>query len=184
MICTRSPFVDCSTRPGKIRPSATASRSLLACQHPLDPHSYFHGRLVNPKDAAESQSLTLEKGWKLVPDWAPADGAGTRPGFVNVPTLVAEEAGATFKFRFKGTAVGLFVASGPDTGRVDFRVDDGDWKSEELYTQWSSFLHLPWAKMLASELAAGDHVLELKVDDAADSKSKGHAIRIVYLLVN
>lgn len=163
---------------------STGGTNPHALPAPIDPHSYFHGKLVSPKDAVDSQSAMLEKGWKLVPDWKPADGAGTRPGFVNVPTLVAEEAGATLKFKFHGTAVGLFVASGPDTGKAEFRIDNGDWKSEELFTVWSPHLHLPWAKMLAPDLAAGDHVLELKVAETADPKSKGHAMRIVYLLVN
>jgi sialidase-1 len=80
--------------------------------------------------------------------------------------------------------VGLFVASGPDTGKATFRVDNGEWKTEELFTVWSPHLHLPWAKMLASELSRGDHVLELKVDENAAPQSKGHALRVIYLLVN
>jgi sialidase-1 len=151
---------------------------------PLDPNSYFRGQLVSPKDAVESKAVIIEQGWRLVSEWEPSDGAGTRPGFVKVPTLVAEEAGATLKFKFSGTGVGLFVASGPDTGTVEFRVDQGEWQTQELFTQWSPQLHLPWAKMLASEVPAGDHVLEMKVANVADPKSKGHAIRVVYLLVN
>lgn len=155
-----------------------------ALPEPLDPASYFHGRLVNPKEAVESQSVTIESGWKLLADWQPNDGKGTRPGFVNVPVLASEEIGATLKFKFTGTAVGVFVASGPDTGTAEFRVDNGDWQQQELFTQWSPSLHLPWAKILAANLVCGDHVLELKVASSTDLKSKGHAIRIVFLLVN
>ena len=151
---------------------------------PLDPFSYFRGRLANPQDLLESKSLTLDQDWKLVPAWEPIDGAGTRPGFVKVPTLVAESAGATLKLKFQGSGVGLFVASGPDTGTVEYRIDQGDWHTQELFTIWSPQLHLPWAKMLASELTAGEHLLELKVAKTADAKSKGHAIRIVHFLVN
>ncbi len=163
----------------KIDPSAVAPLPA-----PLDPHSYFYGRLVNPKDAVESQLVTFEKGWKLVDSWEPNDGAGTRPGFVKVPALVAEEAGATLKFKFVGTGIGLFVASGPDTGNVEFRIDNGEWHREELFTIWSPQLHLPWAKLLASELSPEEHRLELKVADMADPMSKGHAIRVIFLLVN
>ncbi|WP_397568167.1 GDSL-type esterase/lipase family protein [Schlesneria sp. T3-172] len=151
---------------------------------PLDPFSYFRGRLVSPADAVASQALTLEHGWKVIPKWEPGDRAGTRPGFVNVPALVAEEPGATFKFKFRGTGVGVFVASGPDTGAVEFRVDGGNWKTQELFTQWSPQLHLPWAKMLAAELDSGDHVLELKVAPGSNPASKGSAVRIIHLLVN
>ena len=155
-----------------------------ALPEPLDQFSYFRGRLISPKDAAASQSLTLDKGWKMVPEWEPQDGAGTRPGFVKVPALVAEQTGSTLKFKFSGTAVGLFVASGPDTGRIEYRIDDGPWQAQELFTQWSPHLHLPWAKVLAAELPLSDHVLELKVAEGSSEKSKGHAIRIIYLLVN
>jgi len=164
--------------------STVANPSPKGLPAPVDPFSYFRGRLISPKDAVESQSITIEKGWQLISHWEPADGAGTRPGFVKVPVLAAEEAGATLKFQFKGTAVGLFVASGPDTGTAEFRVDQGAWQTCGLFTQWSQQLHLPWAKMLASELTPGDHVLELKSANGIDARSKGHAIRIVYLLVN
>ena len=164
--------------------AAVAEQKLPPLPSPLDDHSYFHGRLVSPKDVVENKSVTMEKGWMLVPDWAPSDNAGTRPGFVKVPALVAEESGATLRFKFGGTGVGLFVASGPDTGAVEFRVDNSEWQTQELFTQWSPQLHLPWAKMLVAELAEGDHVLEMRVANATDPKSKGHAIRVIYFLVN
>ncbi len=151
---------------------------------PLDRASYFHGRLVSPVDLVDSKQLTLMDGWKLESPWVPSDKAGTRPGFVNVPALVAEQSGATMKLKFSGIGVGIFVASGPDTGMVEYRVDQGDWQQQELFTQWSPSLHLPWAKMLAADLAEGDHELELRVSNAAAPKSLGHAIRIVHFLIN
>jgi sialidase-1 len=151
---------------------------------PLDSHSYFHGRLVSPKDAMDSKAISIETGWKLIPSWEPTDGAGTRPGFVKVPALVAEESGSSLKFQFTGTGVGLFVASGPDTGGITYRVDGGQWQDLNLFTQWSPHLHLPWAKMLAAELPAGNHVLEVKIASWSDARSRGQAIRIIHLLVN
>ncbi|MBV9468494.1 MAG: prolyl oligopeptidase family serine peptidase [Abitibacteriaceae bacterium] len=145
---------------------------------PLDDKSYFRGRLVDVKAA------TLENGWTLDPAWQPTDKAGTRPGFVNVPALIAEQPGATLKLKFTGTAVGLFVASGPDAGAVEFRVDGGQTKARDLFTQWSSGLHLPWAQVLAADLPNAPHELELRVAQTANPKSKGHAVRIIYFLVN
>lgn len=163
------------------RPGEPPARTLPA---PLDVYSYFRGHLVSPQVAIDDKSLVLEKGWKLVPQWKPNDGAGTRPGFVDVPVLVAEDAGANLKFKFNGAAIGVFVASGPDAGMVDFRIDGGPWHSEELFTQWSPHLHLPWVKMLTAELPLAEHELELKVSSQAAAQSKGLAVRIVYLLVN
>jgi len=126
----------------------------------------------------------VEKGWTLVPCWHPADKAGTRAGFVNVPMLVAEQPGAVLRLRFEGKGVGLFVASGPDAGTVEYRIDGRVRGQRDLFTEWSERLHLPWAQVLAADLAPGKHELELRVLPTANPKSKGHAVRIAYFLVN
>ena len=142
----------------------------------LDPNSYFTGRLVSPAVAE------WRAGFRIDPDWHPADDAKTRDGFVSVPMLVAETPGASLQFRFEGTGAGLLVASGPDAGTVEYRIDGGSWHSLDLYTRWSSRLHLPWTQMLAEELSLGKHMLELKVAEHTNSESKGHAVRIVNFL--
>jgi sialidase-1 len=151
---------------------------------PVDSASYFFGRLVGAAEATDSGKAKLVKGWSLANPWTPNDKAGTRPGFVQCPALIAEEAGATMQYSFAGTGIGLFIAAGPDTGNIEYRIDQGEWKTQELFTQWSSGLHLPWAKMLASELQDGEHQLELRVSPTSDNRSKGHAIRIIHFLVN
>jgi lysophospholipase L1-like esterase len=151
---------------------------------PVDSASYFFGRLVGAAEAVDSGKAKLVKGWSLANPWTPADKAGTRPGFVQCPALIAEESGATMLYSFSGTGIGLFIAAGPDTGNIEYRIDQGDWRTQELFTEWSSRLHLPWAKMLASELPDGEHQLELRVSPTSDSRSKGHAIRIIHFLVN
>jgi len=151
---------------------------------PLDKSSYFFGRLVGPSEANDSKILVLDTGWEIVPRWKPDDKAGTRQGFVDVPALVANTPGSTMKLSFKGIGIGVFVAAGPDTGAIEYRVDKGNWQNQSLFTQWSSGLHLPWAKMLSSELTEGNHELELKIGDEADEKSQGHAIRIIHFLIN
>ena len=151
---------------------------------PVDSASYFFGRLVGAAEAVGSGKAKLVKGWSLANPWTPADKAGTRPGFVQCPALIAEESGATMLYSFSGTGIGLFIAAGPDTGNIEYRIDQGDWRTQELFTEWSSGLHLPWAKMLASELKDGEHQLELRVSPTSDSRSKGHAIRIIHFLVN
>lgn len=147
-------------------------------EQPLDAASYFHGRLV------DIGAATVEKGWKLDPKWHPADGAGTRAGFVDVPALVAEQPGAVLKLKFEGTAVGIFVAAGPDAGTVEYRIDGGEWATRGLYTPWSGGLHLPWAHVLAAGLTPGAHTLELRTTPAVDARSKGCAVRIMHFLAN
>ncbi|MEQ1829673.1 MAG: SGNH/GDSL hydrolase family protein, partial [Pirellula sp.] len=163
------------------KPSTVGVRELPA---PLDPSSYYFGRLVSPVEVLESNQATLGPGWKFENPWKPNDKAGTRPGFVNVPALVANETAATMKLKFKGRGIGVFIASGPDTGNIDYRIDQGEWRTKELFTQWSRGLHLPWAIMLASELKDGSHELELRVSQKSDERSIGHAIRIIHFLMN
>ena len=151
---------------------------------PLDVFSYFHGRLVSPSILFETKRLTLVSGWRMDANWKPDGKVGTRPGFVDVPALIAEAPDATAKLVFDGIGIGIFITAGPDTGNIEYRIDLGDWQKQELFTQWSPGLHLPWAKMLASELPNGAHELELRVSQTADARSKGNAIRIIHFLIN
>lgn len=141
----------------------------------LDPKSYFNGRLV---DIAEA------KGWRIDPDWAPTDKAGTRAGFVHVPMLLGETPGEECRFAFEGTAVGIFVAAGPDAGTVEFQIDGGAWRKQNLFTSWSTTLHIPWAYVLDADLPAGRHELRMRVSGGSDPKSTGHAVRVTHILAN
>jgi len=148
---------------------------------PLDKWSYSRPRLVAPGRAA------VGKGWRLVPKWRPvgrADRGGTRPGFVGVPMLIAEQAGAELTFTFEGTAVGLWIIAGPDVGVIEYRVDDGAWQQRDQFTRWSGGLHLPWTLILADELPDSKHTLTLRTTDRKNRASRGHACRIVLFCVN
>jgi sialidase-1 len=145
---------------------------------PLDPANYAQGCLVDVHGA------TPDAHWRLVEKWRPSDGAAARPGFVDVPALVADQPGATLRFKFKGTAVGIFVASGPDAGIVEWQVDGGTPATLNLFTRWSPTLHLPWAQVLAESLADAEHELTLRVSAEHDPRSKGQAVRIIHFLVN
>ncbi len=133
----------------------------------LDARSYFRGRLVN---------ITEAKGWRIDPDWTPRDQAGTRAGFVHVPMLIGETPGEECRFAFEGTAVGIFVAAGPDAGIVEFQIDGGPWRQSKLLTDWSASLHIPWAYVLDADLNPGQHELVMRV-------TAGTA-RIAHLLAN
>lgn len=145
---------------------------------PLDRFNYSHGRLAAVKQAELKSGFTYQLSWK------PTDGAGERIGFVDVPMVVAEEPGAALEFTFRGSAVGLFVAAGPDAGIIEFRIDGGTWQQQDLFTRWSSRLHLPWAYILDDELSAGEHQLAMRMSDRKHDQSQGHACRIVHFLVN
>jgi lysophospholipase L1-like esterase len=162
----------------KAAPAKDAQVEPYPLPAPLDAKSYFSGRLVPPGRGV------VEKGWTLVPRWRPNGKVGTREGFVDVPMLVAEEPGAVVRLRFEGTGAGVFVAAGPDAGVVRYEVDGKLRGTRDLFTEWSDRLHLPWAQVLAADLAPGEHEIVIRVAPTANPKSKGHAVRIVHFLVN
>lgn len=145
---------------------------------PVDGACYDAGRLV-PPDAATERS-----GFRHEPRWKPTDGAGTRPGFVDVPALVGAEPGASFVLPFAGTAVGILVAAGPDAGRIAYEVDGRRYPSLDAFTPWSKNLHLPWALVLADGLRPGPHLLKVRLLPEHAPDSKGTALRILHFLVN
>ncbi len=145
---------------------------------PLDPHSYARGRF------GAIASARLIRGFTLDPSWHPADGKGTRAGFVNVPALVGAEPGAEFEFSFEGTGAGLFITSGPDAGQIEFSIDGGDYRTTDTFTQWSPGLHLPWAVILDDELKAGPHTVKVRIGTDHDPRGTGTAVRVFHLLLN
>lgn len=129
-------------------------------------------------------AANYSNGWKLIEDWNPSDGLGTRKGFVHVPMLVATHPEATLTLNFKGTAVGMSVVSGADAGTVLYSIDNGPEKELDLYTKWSRSLHLPWYVLFGSNLKEGSHILKLRIMERKNEKSTGNACRIAHFLVN
>jgi len=145
----------------------------------LDPFSYDAGKLL-PPDAVETHV-----GFIVDPAWKNTVGGGTRKGFVDVPMLVGMNPGDSFRLSFQGSAIGVFVAAGPDAGMIEYRIDTGEWKTQDLFTRWSGSLHVPWLYMLSAELDPKiSHSLEVKIASKKNAKSKGHACRIVNFAVN
>lgn len=127
---------------------------------------------------------THDDGWILDSNWSPKDKLSTRDGFVHVPVLMSEKAGAVLSLPFKGTAVGIAVVSGADAGMIAISIDDAPYKNIDLFTPWSSQLHLPWYLLMGSDLNSGQHVLKIRILDEKNNHSLGNACRIVHFLVN
>jgi hypothetical protein len=144
----------------------------------LDPFSYINGHF-EPLEHAKKGT-----GWKLIKNWNPNDKVGTRPGFVNDPVLEASKPGATLKLKFAGTAIGLFVTSGPDAGIVEYSIDGSGFKAVDQFTQWSKQLHLPWLIMLEDELKDTKHTLILRMSADKNPGSIGNSCRIHQFAVN
>ncbi|MEN8118672.1 MAG: GDSL-type esterase/lipase family protein [Bacteroidota bacterium] len=144
----------------------------------LDVACYNNGILVPVEDVGRL------KGWSYVENWQPDDKKGTRSNYANVPMLVGEDAGKIVKFKFEGNAVGIAVAAGPDAGIIEYSIDGELWQKQDLFTRWSSYLHLPWYYTLASGLKPGKHILQLRVSKEKNQASAGRFCRIRYFFVN
>lgn len=130
------------------------------------------------------QNADLQQGWKLINEWMPKDKTFTREGFVNMPILEATVPGASLSLSFKGRAIGMAIISGPDAGNIEYSIDNGIYKAKDLYTQWSSKLHLPWYVLFAGDLQNQEHILKVRMTKNKNSGSKGTACRVVYFLLN
>jgi pimeloyl-ACP methyl ester carboxylesterase len=144
----------------------------------LDPYNYEYGKLI-PVAMEEANA-----GWKSDNDWTPDDKAATREGYVNVPMLICTEPGKILKKTLSGTAIGIAIAAGPDAGIIDYSIDGKEWKSLDLFTQWSGSLHLPWFVTLGDELKKGSHTLRIRLNKNSNPLSRGTACRIRYFYVN
>jgi sialidase-1 len=144
----------------------------------LNNNSFTNGSYLNIEKAEHNNNWVLNK------NWTPTDHTGTRDGFVNVPVLEGVKAGAELTLKFKGNAIGMAVVSGPDAGIVRYSIDNGAVQQIDLYTQWSSFLHLPWYVLFGSGLTDSMHELRLTTSNEHNKHSKGNACRIVYFLLN
>jgi hypothetical protein len=147
-------------------------------KQPLDPGSYFNGHFQGLDTAS------VKNGWKVhTPKWDSIPG-GKRSRFTSTPMLCATESGAETTVNFKGHAIGAYIVAGPDAGIVEASIDGGNFKKVDLFHRFSKGLHYPRTVMFATDLTAGDHVLKLRISDAANKDSKGHAARIIQFAVN
>ena len=145
----------------------------------LDDFCYDTGMLLSPDNVEKVNGFTMD------PKWENTVGGATRPGFVNVPMLVGKNPGDSFEFSFVGSAVGLFVIAGPDSGSVEYRINNGKWQKQDLYTKWSQGLHIPWIYMLEAELEKEKkHRLEVRLLGQKNRQSQGYSCRIVNFVIN
>jgi len=144
----------------------------------IDKFSYSNGILVEPNPPKAI------KGWEFVENWKPENDKGTRSIYVNVPMLVGDYPGKIIKFQFKGNAVGIAVAAGPDAGIIEYSVDNSDWKKQDLFTTWSQNLYLPWYLTLDSGLKNGKHTLQIRLTDEKNPESSGTKCIIRYFYFN
>lgn len=144
----------------------------------IQPTSFSAGQLLPPAAAKDTT------GWEIsVPEWDGIPG-GKRERFCAIRLLHSATPGATAELDFDGTAVGVYVVAGPDAGQLQYQIDDGEWKTAELYHRYSKGLHYPRTVMFATQLNEGTHRLRLRLSAEHHQHSKGTDARIIGFTVN
>lgn len=150
--------------------AAAVARILDASTMPVDKYSIEPHMLPDPLDEFNYESgrqfpineASKLKGFSIDEDWTPDDEVGTRPEFVHIPVLAADN-GGSLTFEFDGRAVGIYCICGPNAGTIEYSIDRKEWKSIDSHTEWCDSVHLPWVYMFAEDLDPGHHELRLKV---------------------
>lgn len=144
---------------------------------PIDEFAFSKGIYVAPADIKDLDGFTL------IEDCDPRAngvGGGVRPGYHGIDMLVGDEPGDQFSHTFTGSAVGLVVVAGRDAGKIDYRIDGGDWQTLDVGTRHKG-LHLPRLHVLFDELdPEQSHTLTIKLN----ASDKPTACRIAYLAIN
>jgi len=143
----------------------------------IDEKSYHRGNFLSPENSS-NEFWT----WS-VPDWKNIPG-NFRNTFSGLKLLCCDATNRETKISFRGSALGVYVLSGPDAGIIEVSVDGGLWQSHDLYHRYSSGLHYPRTVMLFSDLKAGNHVARIRIKENSNKASKGSSARILQFTVN
>lgn len=146
--------------------AATGPRPALPKPLTADPFEYAH--------LVEVSTLKAE-------GWTADDKAATK---FFPQSVAADKPGTELKFTFEGTAIGLFWVIAPDSGDIEWTIDEqparraSSWDSYALRFSRKNYV------ILSDTLPAGSHQLTVRVLAGHNEKSTGTAVRIGGLLVN
>ncbi|PYI56231.1 SGNH/GDSL hydrolase family protein [Paenibacillus flagellatus] len=142
----------------------------------IDPFCYERGSMPEPAAAAdEAAGFRTVKGWtaERTCNWSPP-----------ADIVVGDRPGDSLRFRFSGTAAGVSLLAGMDTGRLDVSIDGEPYRTIELFDEYCPKFYRPKIAMLAKGLDPGEHTVSLRVSEGRHEGSEGTAVRLLRLLVN
>lgn len=132
------------------------------------------------KDSLHGARLVEVKPDPASPQWLPE--AQPPPG-VPAIGLSSDTPGATIAIPFKGDTIGIYFTLGPDTGNLDYKIDNGEYQTLAPFDAWSQYYRIAYG-ILAARLENTDHTLTLRIRPDRDPGSKGTRTRLHYLMVN
>ena len=131
----------------------------------------------------------MEKAMCVPYEWGKADAGWTfgqqspSDRFYHIATC--DTPGAVLSFAFKGSQVGVFTLIGPDTGNIEYAIDDGGWQLLNDFDSYCVNYMRPHARPLAKGLdPKQEHTVKLRVAEAIPEQSKGRMVRLGFLLVD
>ena len=141
------------------------------------------------KDYACVSPAPMEKAQCVPYEWAKAD-AGWKFGqqsptgrFLHIAQC--DQAGSMLMLNFTGSQIGVFDAIGPDTGNLEFSIDNGAWQTLNDFDSYCVHFLRPHARPLAMGLDPKQkHELRLRVAEKIPENSKGRVVRLGWFLVD
>ena len=104
--------------------------------------------------------------------------------YTHFPNLqFSDKPGESLKFRFKGTHFGIYDIMATDSGTLDVFVDGKLTKSVPRWDKYSLRFNRSSFAMLGKDLENKIHEVELRVSEKKEEQSKGHAIRIGFIIM-
>jgi lysophospholipase L1-like esterase len=98
--------------------------------------------------------------------------------------IAISQPGAELKYRFKGTAIGVYWIIAPDSGDIEWSIDGSAPKRASSWDSYALRYSRTNYKILDDALTPGEHEVVLRVLAEKNAQSKGTWIRIGALLVN
>lgn len=143
---------------------------------PLTANPIENARLISAADltAPGWEKTTMPEG-AINPEWHPE-----RYGTV----LASNKPGAQLKYTFKGSTIGLLYLITTDSGDIEYSIDGSEMTKLLIWNHWAEQFILPGFRVLADNLAPGEHELRLQILPEKQEKSTGYWFRLVDFLVN
>lgn len=86
--------------------------------------------------------------------------------------------------KFTGTTVGVFWLIAPDSGDIEWSIDDGKPTRLSSWDKYALKFTRAGYAILADDLPSGEHTLKIKVLGESNAQSKGSWIRIGAILIH
>jgi hypothetical protein len=147
--------------------SSSSPAKVVVDAFELDPQIVSHAQDADP-------DVTYSAGWTMAPDGFGWSGGGAHNEGEPIPGAhVTDKAGATVKFKFRGTSISWSGYSGPDAGIALVRVDGGAPKKVDTY---SSDVKVQQVVFTAAGLTDAPHTLTIEATGEKNPASRGAKI--------